>query len=88
MNTTTQKFCRSYCNIEVKKLKIGYIRVSTAEQNTIRQEVLMCELTVDELFIVARWQSGEISAAEAMRRTGLKPNTFYRRVSVLHTKNA
>lgn len=38
--------------------------------------------------VVARWQSGEISAAEAMRRTGLKPNTFYRRVFVLHTKNA
>lgn len=32
-------------------LKIGYIRVSTAEQNTIRQEVLLKELEVDELFI-------------------------------------
>jgi DNA invertase Pin-like site-specific DNA recombinase len=32
-------------------LKIGYIRVSTAEQNTIRQEVLLRELGVDELFI-------------------------------------
>ena len=31
-------------------MKIGYIRVSTAEQNTIRQEVLLKELGV-ELFI-------------------------------------
>ncbi len=28
-------------------MKIGYIRVSTAEQNTIRQEILMKELGVD-----------------------------------------
>ena len=28
---------------------------------------------------VALWRKGEITAAEAMRRTGLKPNTFYRR---------
>lgn len=32
-------------------MKIGYIRVSTEGQNTIRQEVLMNELGVDELFI-------------------------------------
>ena len=32
-------------------MKIGYIRVSTAEQNTIRQEILMEELGVDEIFI-------------------------------------
>ncbi|WP_040658737.1 recombinase family protein [Oscillibacter ruminantium] len=32
-------------------MKIGYIRVSTAEQNTIRQEVLLQQLGVDELFI-------------------------------------
>lgn len=32
-------------------MKIGYIRVSTEGQNTIRQEVLMKELGVDELFI-------------------------------------
>ena len=35
----------------VKNLKIGYIRVSTEEQNTTRQEVLLQELGVDELFI-------------------------------------
>lgn len=32
-------------------MKIGYIRVSTEEQNTIRQEVLMKELGVDEVYI-------------------------------------
>jgi DNA invertase Pin-like site-specific DNA recombinase len=33
------------------KLKIGYIRVSTEEQNTARQEVLMKELNVEKVFI-------------------------------------
>lgn len=32
-------------------MKIGYIRVSTIEQNTIRQEVLMNELGVEKIFI-------------------------------------
>lgn len=32
-------------------MKIGYVRVSTQEQNTLRQEILMKELGVDELFI-------------------------------------
>ena len=32
-------------------MKIGYIRVSTQEQNTVRQEVLMKSLGVDEIYI-------------------------------------
>lgn len=32
-------------------MRIGYIRVSTQEQNTIRQEVLMEKLGVDEVYI-------------------------------------
>jgi DNA invertase Pin-like site-specific DNA recombinase len=32
-------------------MKVGYVRVSTEEQNTIRQEVLMQELGVDRIFI-------------------------------------
>lgn len=32
-------------------MKIGYIRVSTAEQNTIRQETLMEALGVDEIYM-------------------------------------
>jgi DNA invertase Pin-like site-specific DNA recombinase len=34
-----------------KNLKIGYIRISTTDQNTARQEVLMQELGVDQVFI-------------------------------------
>ena len=29
--------------------------------------------------VVARWRTGEITVTEAMRQTGLKTNTFYRR---------
>ena len=32
-------------------MKIGYIRVSTQEQNTLRQEVMMQELGVEELYV-------------------------------------
>ena len=32
-------------------MKIGYIRISTEDQNTARQELLMQQLGVDELFI-------------------------------------
>jgi len=32
-------------------MKVGYVRVSTEEQNTIRQEVLMQELQVDKIYI-------------------------------------
>ena len=32
-------------------MNIGYIRVSTEEQNTIRQEVLMKELGVEKIFM-------------------------------------
>ena len=32
-------------------MRIGYIRVSTEEQNTARQEVLLRELGVDEVFL-------------------------------------
>lgn len=32
-------------------MKIGYVRVSTEEQNTARQEIMLRELGVDELFV-------------------------------------
>ena len=32
-------------------MKVGYVRVSTEEQNTIRQEVLMRELGIERIFI-------------------------------------
>jgi len=34
-----------------ENLKIGYIRISSADQNTARQEVLMHELGVDQVYI-------------------------------------
>ena len=35
----------------VFQMRLGYIRVSTTEQNTARQEILMQEMGVDELYI-------------------------------------
>lgn len=32
-------------------MKVGYVRVSTAEQNTVRQEVLMTDLGVEKVFL-------------------------------------
>ena len=32
-------------------MKIGYIRISTTDQNTARQEVLMKELGVEQVYI-------------------------------------
>ena len=77
-------------------MKIGYIRISSADQNTARQEVLMQELGIEEVFIdrmsgkstdrstfdavVAKWRVREITAVEAMRRLDMKASTFYRRV--------
>lgn len=34
-----------------KSMKIGYVRVSTEEQNTSRQELMMKELNVEKVFI-------------------------------------
>ena len=42
---------RPYWEFGGVHMKIGYIRVSTVEQNTARQEVLMQELGVDQVFI-------------------------------------
>ena len=42
-------------------MKVGYIRVSTEEQNTARQEVMMEELGVEKIFmekITAKTQCG------------------------------
>ena len=43
-------------------MKVGYVRVSTAEQNTIRQEVLMEELGVEKIYM------DKISGKNANRR--------------------
>lgn len=46
-------------------MKIGYIRVSTEEQNEARQEVLMSELGVEQIFIDK--QTGTNTARPALK---------------------
>lgn len=46
-------------------MKVGYVRVSTAEQNTIRQEVMMEELGVDKIFVDRA--SGKNTAREGLQ---------------------
>ena len=46
-------------------MKIGYIRVSTEEQNEARQEVLMNELGVEQIFIDK--QTGTNTARPALK---------------------
>ena len=43
-------------------MKVGYVRVSTAEQNTARQEVLMEQLGVEKVYIdkvSGKWEDGQ-----------------------------
>ena len=58
-------------------MKIGYIRVSTEEQNTIRQEVLMEELGVDEIYI------DKVSGKSSERPQLKKMMQFVRRGDVI-----
>lgn len=44
-----RRFC--FTGKKVKNLKIGYIRISTTDQNTARQEVLMRESGVEQVYI-------------------------------------
>ena len=67
-------------------MKVGYVRVSTEEQNTARQKGKYKgrkPIAVDgEKFaeVYRRWKSGEIQGGSVMRELGLKSTTFYRRV--------
>ena len=76
-------------------MKTGYVRVSTEEQNTARQEVLLHELGVDEIFIdkasgksadrpelkrmMDYVRKGEITAVQAMTQLGMSKTRFYER---------
>lgn len=51
---------------EVNKMKIGYVRVSTEEQNTARQEILMKELGVEKIFIDKK--SGKNTDREELKK--------------------
>ena len=69
----------------VAELEREYILQRQREGIAIAKEqgkyICRCPLPLPDNFerVVARWRAGEITAAEAMRQTGLKPNTFYRR---------
>ena len=52
-------------------MKIGYIRVSTAEQNTARQEVLMVELGVATVKLKPLLILGKIKYSYARINNGL-----------------
>lgn len=54
-------------------MKIGYIRVSSLDQNTIRQEVIMQELGAEEVFI------DRLSGKDIKRPELQKMITFARR---------
>lgn len=56
-------------------MNIGYIRVSTRDQNTGRKPITHPDFDR----ICAQWKRGEITAVEAMRRLGMKASTFYRK---------
>ena len=58
-------------------MKIGYIRVSTEEQNTARQEVLLRELGVDEVFI-DKASGKNADRPELTRMMELRPARRYR----------
>ena len=50
-------------------MKIGYVRVSTQEQSTLRQEVLMQSLGVEQLYIdKAAGYDGSFFAVMAIRK--------------------
>ena len=58
-------------------MKIGYIRVSTEEQNTARQEVLLRELGVDEV-IYRQGKRQECRPPGAYPHDELRPARRYR----------
>ena len=62
-------------------MKFGYIRVSTREQNTDRQEIALREWGIDEKYIYAvydLWKSRSISLTSAARQLGVSHQTFER----------
>ena len=64
-------------------MKIGYIRVSTQEQNTIRQE--SCGASgVPGSGVTMVKEKGELTAVEAMKKLNMASSTFYRKVRLNH----
>ena len=83
--------------------KIGYVRVSTTEQNTIRQEILMEELGVEKIYIdkasgknadrpklkamMAFVREGDVVIVESISRFARSTNDLLALVEELNEKN-
>lgn len=59
------------------------IEIAKAESKYKRRKPVAIDETKFRA-VYARWRTGEITAAAAMQKVGLKPNTFYRRVNELN----
>ena len=65
-------------------MKIGYVRVSTQEQNTMRQEQLMEKLTVDKVYIDR--MSGKNMERPALKELGLVEQLHKKKVRFVSQK--
>ena len=64
----------------------GIERAKEAGRYRGRRPIEIDDARFDET--VARWQRGELTAKQAMKELGLKPNTFYRRVKAREEREA
>lgn len=60
-------------------MKVGYVRVSTQEQNTLGQPMEASGLER----VGAQWRKGELSAAKAAAQLGMSRATFCRSIKEL-----
>lgn len=71
--------CRALSNSELfARRRVGVERAKAEGRYKGRKPIAVDEGLFDS--VVALWQSGQITAREAMARLDLKPNTFYRRI--------
>jgi len=59
--------------------------IELAKNNGVRFGRRKYEITAQFVKVYSEWKSGLITATEGMKRLGLKPNTFYRRVNEYET---
>lgn len=85
-NTATGKFMLTVFGA-MAELERAYILdrqaqgISIAKENGVYKGKQPMKINEDAFSAaVAEWRKGSITAVEAMKRCGLKPNTFYRRV--------
>ena len=71
-------FCRGLSSLQSRRRRTGIERAREEGRYKGRKPIAIDETLFDS--VVELWQSGQISAREAMARLNLKPNTFYRRI--------